>query len=171
MADTGLYQTQTQKLAIGPQMQQSLQILQAPTLELRQIIQQEIEINPVLEVESPEVSLEETAPEDPDSRDELDVIRREHVEEFDVLFGRSYGHVCEKCRKTFRTETLWASLSRTIGGAVVGGIAWVFWFVSGTTNNVIAALLFAAAVAIFGQRVVRIRNRWFRRSSSGTGRA
>lgn len=55
MADQGLYQTQTQKLAIGPQMQQSLQILQAPTLELRQIIQQEIEINPVLEIETPEI--------------------------------------------------------------------------------------------------------------------
>jgi len=74
MADQGLYQTQTQKLAIGPQMQQSLQILQAPTLELRQIIQQEIEINPVLELESPDVSLEETAPEDPADRDELDVV-------------------------------------------------------------------------------------------------
>ena len=77
MADQGLYQTQTQKLAIGPQMQQSLQILQAPTLELRQIIQQEIEINPVLELESPEVSLEDAVPDDPDNReerDELDVI-------------------------------------------------------------------------------------------------
>lgn len=74
MADQGLYQTQTQKLAIGPQMQQSLQILQAPTLELRQIIQQEIEINPVLELEAPEVSLEDTAPEDPSDRDDLDVV-------------------------------------------------------------------------------------------------
>lgn len=72
MADQGLYQSQTQKLAIGPQMQQSLQILQAPTLDLRQIIQQEININPVLELESPEVSLEDTAPEDPADRDELD---------------------------------------------------------------------------------------------------
>lgn len=79
MADQGLYQTQTQKLAIGPQMQQSLQILQAPTLELRQIIQQEIEINPVLELESPEVSLDDAVPDDPDNRDggerdELDVM-------------------------------------------------------------------------------------------------
>ncbi len=79
MADQGLYQTQTQKLAIGPQMQQSLQILQAPTLELRQIIQQEIEINPVLELESPEVSLDDALPDDPDDRDggdrdELDII-------------------------------------------------------------------------------------------------
>jgi RNA polymerase sigma-54 factor len=77
MADQGLYQTQTQKLAIGPQMQQSLQILQAPTLELRQIIQQEVEINPVLELESPDVSLDDAVPDDPDNReerDELDVI-------------------------------------------------------------------------------------------------
>ena len=74
MADQGLYQTQTQKLSIGPQMQQSLQILQAPTLELRQIIQQEIEINPVLELEAPEVSLDEAVPEDPDERDELDTL-------------------------------------------------------------------------------------------------
>jgi len=69
MADQGLYQTQTQKLIIGPQMQQSLQILQAPALELRQIIQQEININPVLEIESPDVSLEDTQPEDPDDID------------------------------------------------------------------------------------------------------
>jgi len=66
MADQGLYQTQTQKLVIGPQMQQSLQILQAPALELRQIIQQEINVNPVLEIESPDVSLEDTQKEDPD---------------------------------------------------------------------------------------------------------
>ncbi len=69
MADQGLYQTQTQKLAIGPQMQQSLQILQAPTLELRQIIQQEVEINPVLELDAPEVSLGETVPDDPEDKD------------------------------------------------------------------------------------------------------
>jgi len=72
MAEQGLYQTQTQKLAIGPQMQQSLQILQAPTLELRQIIQQEVEINPVLELESPDVSIDDAIPDDPDNREERD---------------------------------------------------------------------------------------------------
>lgn len=66
MADQGFHQHQTQKLTLGPQMQQSLQILQAPVLELRQIIQQELNVNPVLEVEQPEVSLEETQPEDPE---------------------------------------------------------------------------------------------------------
>lgn len=74
MADQGLYQTQSQKLSIGPQMQQSLQILQAPTLELRQIIQQEIEINPVLELESPEISLEDALPDDPDEPDDIAAI-------------------------------------------------------------------------------------------------
>ena len=68
MADQGLHQIQTQKLAIGPQMQQSLQILQAPALELRQIIQQEVEVNPVLEVETPETSIEDAIPDDPDDR-------------------------------------------------------------------------------------------------------
>lgn len=68
MASQGFQQIQTQKLAIGPQMQQSLQILQAPTLELRQIIQQEIEVNPVLELEAPETSLEDAIPDDPDDR-------------------------------------------------------------------------------------------------------
>jgi RNA polymerase sigma-54 factor len=59
MSQQGLYQSQSQKMAIGPQMQQSLQILQAPTLELRQIIQLELEVNPVLEVTTSDVSLEE----------------------------------------------------------------------------------------------------------------
>ena len=71
MADQGLYQSQTQKLAIGPQMQQSLQILQAPTMELRQLVQQEISINPVLELEQPEVSLQDTMPEDPEDDREM----------------------------------------------------------------------------------------------------
>jgi RNA polymerase sigma-54 factor len=67
MSSQGLFQHQALKQVIGPQMQQSLQILQAPALELQQIIQQEVAINPVLEVESPDVSIESTPSEDPDS--------------------------------------------------------------------------------------------------------
>jgi len=67
MSSQGLYQQLSQKQVIGPQMQQSLQILQAPALELQQIIQQEIAVNPVLEVDNNDVSLEQTAPEDPDA--------------------------------------------------------------------------------------------------------
>jgi RNA polymerase sigma-54 factor len=66
MASTGLHQQQSLKQVIGPQMQQSLQILQAPALELQQIIQLELAQNPVLEVEVPEVSLEDAMPDSPD---------------------------------------------------------------------------------------------------------
>jgi RNA polymerase sigma-54 factor len=55
-------------------MQQSLQILQAPTLELRQIIQQELEVNPVLEMEAPEVPLDQALPDDPDDPDDISAI-------------------------------------------------------------------------------------------------
>ncbi len=61
MSHAGLTQRgelrQVQKLA--PQMQQSLQILQAPTLELRALIQQELSQNPVLEDETTDISLED----------------------------------------------------------------------------------------------------------------
>ncbi len=51
---------------IAPQMQQSLQVLQAATMELRHLVRQELEENPVLEDESTDVSLEETAKENDD---------------------------------------------------------------------------------------------------------
>lgn len=47
-------------------MQQSLQVLQAPTLELRHLVRQELEENPVLEDESVDVSLEEAAAQSDD---------------------------------------------------------------------------------------------------------
>lgn len=66
MSSPGLYQQQSLKQVIGPQMQQSLQILQAAALELRQIIQQEMAINPVIEVEASEAPMEDLGQEDPD---------------------------------------------------------------------------------------------------------
>ncbi len=39
---------------LSPQMQQSLQVLQAPVLELRNMVEQELQANPVLEEEVPE---------------------------------------------------------------------------------------------------------------------
>lgn len=55
-------QSLQQQQTIAPQMQQSLQLLQAPTMELRSMIQQELETNPTLEDETPEISLEEQPP-------------------------------------------------------------------------------------------------------------
>jgi RNA polymerase sigma-54 factor len=51
MAGPGMYQSQNLSLqqVLAPQLQQSLLILQAPLLELRNLVQQEMETNPVLE--------------------------------------------------------------------------------------------------------------------------
>ncbi len=67
MADIHLHQTQSLQQSIAPQMQQSLQVLQAATLELRQLVQQELVENPVLEDETTEISLDEKAL-DPDDK-------------------------------------------------------------------------------------------------------
>lgn len=58
----GLHLHQT----IAPQMQQSLQVLQAATMDLRHLVRQELEENPVLEDETTDVSLEETAKDNDD---------------------------------------------------------------------------------------------------------
>ena len=51
----------TQSLVLAPQLQQSLALLQAPTLELKALVEQELQQNPVLE---------EMAPEEIDLRDQ-----------------------------------------------------------------------------------------------------
>ncbi len=70
----GLSQTQSlsQQQVLAPQLQQSLQILQAPMLELRNLVQQELQTNPTLEDESGEIE---------DKQRE----REEFQEEFDRL--------------------------------------------------------------------------------------
>jgi len=72
----GLSQTQTlsQQQVLAPQLQQSLQILQVPMLELRNLIQQELQTNPTLEDESGEPTIEDKQRE-----------REEFQEEFDRL--------------------------------------------------------------------------------------
>src|ERR1700743_1262521 len=44
-----LSQRLTQSLVLAPQLQQSLALLQAPTLELKALVEQELQQNPVLE--------------------------------------------------------------------------------------------------------------------------
>jgi len=56
---TGLRQTTT----ISPQVQQSLQLLQTPALELQNLLQTELQTNPVLEEEPPAELTEATPPE------------------------------------------------------------------------------------------------------------
>jgi RNA polymerase sigma-54 factor len=76
MPGPGMQQIQGMGLqqVLAPQLQQSLQILQAPTLELKNIVQQELQTNPVLEEDA---SLNET---DDRSSDEADF-----QEEFEKL--------------------------------------------------------------------------------------
>src|ERR1700720_2953809 len=61
MAAQGMQQTQSLALqqVLSPQLQQSLLILQAPLLDLRNLVQQEMETNPVLEELPSELSPEE----------------------------------------------------------------------------------------------------------------
>src|SRR4051812_19386344 len=71
----GLSQTQnlSQQQVLAPQLQQSLQILQVPMLELRALIQQEMDGNPTLEMEDSEPKIED---------------KQREAEEFDAEFDR-----------------------------------------------------------------------------------
>lgn len=68
MPDHGLSQALSQKQIISTQMQQSLQLLQASALELQQLAAQEMEINPVLELD--QETPDESEDKDADSDDE-----------------------------------------------------------------------------------------------------
>lgn len=75
MSGIGLQQNLSLGQALSPQMQQSLHFLQAPVLELRSLIQQEIETNPLLEESTPEPEAsdeEEWDAEDERKQDEQD---------------------------------------------------------------------------------------------------
>lgn len=65
MAQQGLYlsQKQVQSMVLAPQLQQSLAMLQAPNLELKALVEQELEQNPILE----EIPIEEARQEDKDT--------------------------------------------------------------------------------------------------------
>ncbi len=57
---------------LAPQLQQSLQILQVPMLELRNLVQQEIQTNPVLEEEITEPSIEDRQQEQDEFKEEFE---------------------------------------------------------------------------------------------------
>ncbi len=73
MADAYLHQSLSQQQTLAPQMRKSLEILQAGTMELSQIITQALEANPVLEDVTESISLDEEGPdgEELDSLDHL----------------------------------------------------------------------------------------------------
>ena len=74
----GMQQTQSMSMqqVLAPQLQQSLIILQAPMLELRNIVQQELQTNPVLEEEAGEPTPEEEARQEDDFKEEFDQLAK-----------------------------------------------------------------------------------------------
>src|SRR5438093_2141801 len=74
MAGHGMQQTQSLALqqVLSPQLQQSLLILQTPLLELRNLVQQEMETNPVLEELPEEVRTDERGEADGSADDNFD---------------------------------------------------------------------------------------------------
>jgi len=78
---------------LSPQMQQSLQVLQAPVLELRNLVEQELQVNPVLEEEPPEREQETDAGDewDDDLREisRLDDEWRDYMSQSGAYEGRS----------------------------------------------------------------------------------
>src|SRR5438876_11191553 len=81
MAGPGMQQSQNLSLhqVLAPQLQQSLLILQAPLLELRNLVQQEMETNPVLE------ELADPPPSEEGSETEAPAKEDNFKEEFDKL--------------------------------------------------------------------------------------
>ncbi|HEX7262423.1 MAG TPA: RNA polymerase factor sigma-54 [Luteolibacter sp.] len=75
MADAFLHQSLSQSQTLAPQMRKSLEILQAGTLELSQLVQQALETNPVLEDLTESLSLDEEGP-DPEEADSLDYMNQ-----------------------------------------------------------------------------------------------
>jgi RNA polymerase sigma-54 factor len=74
MVAQGMQQTQSLALqqVLSPQLQQSLLILQTPLLELRNLVQQEMETNPVLEELPEEVRTDERGEAEPSADDNFD---------------------------------------------------------------------------------------------------
>lgn len=62
MSDIGLQQNLSQQQTLSPKMRQSLEILQANSLELSQLLQQAIQTNPALEITTNEETLPDETP-------------------------------------------------------------------------------------------------------------
>lgn len=90
MAHASLQQSFSQQQTLAPQMRKSLEILQANTLELTQLVQQALETNPVLEDVTESVSLDAEGP-DPEEADSLDYLNETDDDWRDrsILEGRS----------------------------------------------------------------------------------
>lgn len=90
MAEASLHHSLSQSQSLAPQMRKSLEILQASTLELSQLMRQALETNPTLEDLTETTSLDEDAPE-PEEADSLEYLNETDDDWRDrsILEGRS----------------------------------------------------------------------------------
>ncbi|MGI9266006.1 MAG: hypothetical protein ACR2QY_00655, partial [Akkermansiaceae bacterium] len=94
MADASLQQSLSQQQNFAPQMRQSLEILQANTLELGQLLHQAMETNPVLEDVTEHESLDEitdTEIEDPDNYDDWQESYDDDLRDLSIMERRNQG--------------------------------------------------------------------------------
>ena len=90
MAEASLHQSLSQQQTLAPQMRKSLEILQASTLELTQVVRMALETNPVLEDLTESVSLDAEGP-DPEEADSLEYLNETEDDWRDrsIMEGRS----------------------------------------------------------------------------------
>lgn len=74
---------------LSPQMQQSLQVLQAPTMELRNLVEAELQANPTLEEEVPEKESDDEWEEELEEISRLDEEWRDYMVQSGAYDGRS----------------------------------------------------------------------------------
>lgn len=94
MADASLHQSLSQQQTLAPQMRQSLEILQANTLELSQLLNQAMEINPVLEDVTENESLDEitdSEKEDSENFDDWQETYDDDLRELAIMERRNQG--------------------------------------------------------------------------------
>jgi RNA polymerase sigma-54 factor len=83
---TGLQTTLQQRLAMTPRLQQALKLLQVPTLELQQILKQELQQNPMLE----EVDEVVEAEEDKESKEQQEAQQEDSSVDWDEFWNDTY---------------------------------------------------------------------------------
>ena len=94
MADASLHQSLSQQQTLAPQMRQSLEILQANTLELSQLLSQAMELNPTLEDITESESFDEiidAEAQDPNDFDDWQESYQDDLRELSIMERRNKG--------------------------------------------------------------------------------
>lgn len=107
MPSTGLHQNLSQQQVLSPQMRQSLEILQANTMELSQLLSQAAEMNPTLEITEDRDQLDDSLPADAETD-------YENLSEFDDYWREdqilTHGNIQHTSDDEERREYLYNSI-------------------------------------------------------------